>query len=130
MSDLTEILLNLHPLFKSDIFSKYYSELFFCCNNATLVLDHRQWFLVQSTWILIKWIVLFQSEGASDRLWTSELKRIDIPHLFRRTTSSFQFFSGYFGYFSLGCAPISTLAKIIWWKHYLANIIWRQLFIL
>ena len=111
MSDLTEISLNLYPLFKSDISWQYYCQSYFCFTNPTLTLDRRQWFLVQTTWFLIKRIVLFQSEAANDKLWTPELTRIDIPQLFRRTTSIFQLFAGYFGYFSLGCAPISILAS-------------------
>ena len=96
---------------KSDIIWQSFFPVCFCFYNQTLTLDPRQCFLVQSPSILIKGIVLLQSETANDILWTPELTRIDIPHLFRRTTSIFQLFSGYFGYFSLGCAPISILAS-------------------
>ena len=59
----------------------------------------------QLTSILLNCFILVHRRHAQT---SGKLQKHPLPHLLRRTSSTFALFSQFSGYFTIGCAPIST----------------------
>ena len=59
----------------------------------------------QLTSLLLNCFILVQWRRAQT---SGKFQKYPLPHLLRRTNSTFALFSRFSGYFTIGCAPIST----------------------